>query len=41
MSKAIGGYIKRSDRRYIPPEPDDSIPRCDYGGRAYRKWCAS
>ena len=29
MSKAVGGYIPRSKRRYIPPDPGDGIPRCD------------
>ena len=29
MSKAIGGYIPRSKRRYVQPEPADGIPRCD------------
>ena len=28
MSKAIGGYVRRGERRYIPPAPDDGIPRC-------------
>ena len=28
MSKAVGGYIRRSDRRYVPPAPDDDTPRC-------------
>lgn len=27
VSKAIGGYIPRSKRRYVPPA--DGIPRCD------------
>ena len=29
MSKAVGGYVPRSKRRYVPPEPADGIPRCD------------
>jgi hypothetical protein len=24
----VGGYVRRQDRRYIPPAPDDGIPRC-------------
>jgi hypothetical protein len=30
MSKAIGGYVRRKERIYIPPEPDDGIPRCGW-----------
>lgn len=26
----VGGYVRRSDRRYVPPEPDDGIPRCGH-----------
>lgn len=26
--RAIGGYVRRSQRRYVPPAPDDGIPRC-------------
>ena len=29
MSKAIGGYFRRSERRYVPPVPDDGVPRCE------------
>jgi hypothetical protein len=30
VSKAVGGYVRRSERRHIPPVPDDGIPRCGY-----------
>ena len=30
MSRAIGGYVRRGDRRHIPPVPDDGIPRCGH-----------
>lgn len=30
MSKAVGGYVRRGDRRYVPPVPDDGIPRCGH-----------
>ena len=30
MSKAVGGYIPRSKRRYVQPEPADGIPRCEH-----------
>ena len=30
MSRAIGGYVRRSERRYTPPVPDDGIPRCEH-----------
>jgi hypothetical protein len=30
VSKAVGGYVRRSERRYTPPVPDDSIPRCGH-----------
>ena len=30
MGNAIGGYVRRSERRYVPPEPDDGIPRCEH-----------
>jgi len=29
VSKAVGGYVRRGERRHIPPDPDDDIPRCD------------
>ena len=30
MSKAIGGYVRRGDRRYVPPpEPAGNVPRCE------------
>ena len=25
MSKAVGGYVRRSERRYVPPVPDDEM----------------
>ena len=28
MSKAVGGYVRRSERRYVP-SANDGIPRCD------------
>ncbi len=30
MGKAIGGYMRRSERRYTPPAPHDDTPRCGY-----------
>jgi hypothetical protein len=27
VSKAIGGYVRRGDRRYVPPVPDDGTRR--------------
>ncbi len=32
MGKAIGGYVRRCERRYVPPVPDDGIPRCERCG---------
>jgi len=26
----VGGYMPRKDRRYVPPVPDDGIPRCGF-----------
>lgn len=28
--RAVGGYVRRGDRRYTAPVPDDGIPRCGY-----------
>jgi len=25
----VGGYMPRKDRRYVPPVPDDGVPRCE------------
>ena len=25
----VGGYVRRGERRYIAPEPDDGVPRCE------------
>jgi hypothetical protein len=30
MSKAIGGYVRRSERRHVPPVPGDGLPRCGF-----------
>jgi hypothetical protein len=31
VSKGIGGYVRRSERRYVPPLSggDDDVPRCE------------
>jgi hypothetical protein len=26
----VGGYMPRKDRRHVPSEPDDGIPRCGF-----------
>lgn len=28
MSKGVGGYVRRSERRYVPPAAGDGVPRC-------------
>lgn len=30
MTRAIGGYVRRSERRHVPPVPDDGTPRCSH-----------
>lgn len=25
----VGGYVRRGERRHVPSDPDDGIPRCD------------
>ena len=25
----VGGYMPRKDRHFVPPPPDDGIPRCE------------
>lgn len=30
MGRAIGGYVRRCERRYIPPAPDDGMRGPDW-----------